>query len=168
MENSLLKNVFNIALNINVRSTTRTTPLGGGRNFRWNSPVILAFCVIVFFVHLAYQTTLYYSVSSTFSVPQNFDWRNPAHYLSLFLYIFGDNGRWDQISTPMLLIVIVGPITEERLGSIQLAFVILITSFIVGLVDVTLFRGGLFGPLCIAYLLIFLATFVNVKKATYR
>jgi hypothetical protein len=34
----------------------------------------------------------------------------------------------------------------------------------VGLVDVTLFRGGLFGPLCIAYLLMFLATFVNVKK----
>ena len=164
MDFSFLKAVINFAPNINLKLQRLETPLGKGRSFRWNSPIILLFCVIVFFVHLGYQTEFRDFFDTLFSVPRRFEWSNPSHYLSLVLYIFGDKGTWKHISTSMLLVVIVGPIIESRFGSIQLISMIIFTAFIVGLIDVLLFRGGLYGPLCISYLFTFLATFVNVKK----
>ena len=164
MNASFIQNLINFAPNINVKLPNFATPLGGGRNFKWNSPVILLFCLVMFFVHLGYQTEFRGAINSIFSVPTNFKWSNPTHYLSLVLYIFEDGGTWRNISTSMLLVVVVGPIIEARIGSIQLVSVIFFTAVFNGLIDVLLFRGGLYGPLCVAYLLMFLGTFVNIKK----
>lgn len=164
MDIAVVKNVFNVLVKLNISSTKNVTILSGGRAVRWNSPVILMFFLVVFVTHLASQTSYSNTISTMLSTPSTIEWLDASHYARLFIYIFGNHGRWDGISYPLMMIVIVGPIIEERLGSIQLAFIVLSTAFITGLLHALLFRNSLYGPSCIAYMLIFLGSFVNVKK----
>lgn len=134
------------------------------KGLSFNCPLTLAFVIIAFFVHLSYQTSFSREVQSIFVLHGNFDWNDIRDLLSLFLYIFSDDGRWSNISYSMMLIVLIGPIVEERIGTLQLAIAVTVTAIITGIVYVLLFNHNTYGPTCIAYLLIFLASFVNVRK----
>ena len=123
MNFSFVRSIFEVVLNFNFNTTKTVTHLSGGRVLRWNSPVILAFSLVVFIVHLSYQTSYGEIIGRTFSVGGPHSWADSSSIPNLFLYVFFDGGRWGNISASMMLIVLLGPIIEERIGSIQRDFV---------------------------------------------
>lgn len=134
------------------------------KGFTFNCPATLLFVSVVFLVHLAYQTDFRSKIDAYFALAANFRWGNVEDIASLFLYMFGDGGRWSHISYPMMLIVLIGPIMEERIGAVQLATAAIFTSVVTGALYVLLFNDRMFGPTSVAYMLVFLASFVNVRK----
>lgn len=91
-------------------------------------------------------------------------WENSIHLINFLTYALFDGGRLSNISYPMMMIVVLGPIIEERIGSIQLAFISILTILINGILYSILFTQKLYGPTCVAYMMILLAYFVNIKK----
>jgi hypothetical protein len=160
MNFSLIQKIEKLILSLNITRNI-TYPTKGGVIF--NCPITLAFLVVVFIVHLAFQTNFSDLFHHLFSVSKPFDWANPSSYLSLLLCVFSDDGRWQNISNPLFLIVLIGPIVEERVGPIQLVVAGIATTFITSLLHAILF-SNLYGPTCIAYMLVFMASYVNVKQ----
>lgn len=150
---------FVFSVNIPRREQSRTK---GGIIF--NCPLTLIFVMSIFIVHLAYQTSFSSYVNEIFTLPSSFNWSDPRQYLRFLFYVFGDSGRWTRISEAIMLIVLLGPIVEERIGFLQLSIAVVGTAVINGVLHAFLFRSEAAGPTCIAYLLVFLASFVNFPR----
>lgn len=67
----------------------------------------------------------------------------------------------------MLIILLVGPVLEEKYGSKNIFFMILCTALITGVFNIIFFpRVALLGASGIAFMFIVLVSFVNVKRDT--
>jgi rhomboid protease GluP len=148
MKFSFVERIENLILLLNITRNV-TYPTRGGVTF--NCPITLAFVVIVFVVHLGFQTNFSSLFRDLFSVSNPFEWAKPSSYLSLLLFVFSDDGKWQNISYPLLLIVLIGPIVEERIGSTQLVVSCITTAFITSFLYTILFNSNLYGPTCLAY-----------------
>ncbi len=89
--------------------------------------------------------------------------KNPLTYIRFFTHIFG-HLDWDHLSSNYLKILLLGPLIEEKYGSINLLIMILITAFIIGLVNFIIGKARIFGASGIAFMLIVLSAFVNVTQ----
>ena len=64
-----------------------------------------------------------------------------------------------------MLILVIGPLLEEKYGSGEVLFVILITAFVTGLLNFALFpQVQLLGASGVTFALILLSSFVSVKE----
>ncbi|MBS4534881.1 rhomboid family intramembrane serine protease [Clostridium sp. D2Q-14] len=88
---------------------------------------------------------------------------DPMQYIRLFSYILG-HGSWEHFSSNFLLILLLGPMLEEKYGSKELIKMILITAFVTGVINILLFDTGLIGASGIVFMLILLSSFSNVKR----
>lgn len=86
-------------------------------------------------------------------------------YVGLITHIFG-HGTWDHLLSNFMMILLVGPILEERHGSRSLAAMIGITALITGLINVTFFSHPLLGASGIVFMMILLASTVNFERGT--
>jgi membrane associated rhomboid family serine protease len=165
---NIIENLFNISGNT-VRGNTVNNQLTvnvhrhQGWRLKWNAPVVLIFSALILTVHLSYRTQYSYQLREFFSIPREFLFGNIEHYLRATLFVFGHQ-NWNELASNLTLILLIGPITEERYGSLQLVVMILLTALISGLVQSLLFGGGVIGASCIVYMLMLAASFVNTKK----
>ena len=103
----------------------------------FNSPVVLIFSLICL-ISLGLgvltggrTTTLFFSVyRSSLS--------DPLTYVRFIGHVFGHAG-WDHLISNLMLLLIVGPMLEEKYGSVNLLFVILITAIVTGVVNFVFF-----------------------------
>ena len=103
----------------------------------FNSPVVLIFSLICL-ISLGLgvltggrTTTLFFSVyRSSLS--------DPLTYVRFIGHVFGHAG-WDHLISNLMLLLIVGPMLEEKYGSVNLLFVILITAIVTGVVNLVFF-----------------------------
>ncbi len=127
---------------------------------KYNSPVILTFstiCLIAFF--FLGGTSLY---QQYFVIDSNFS--NVTDYASLVTYIFGHADE-AHILGNLTFILLLGPIIEEKYGGGSLAWMILVTAIVTGLIQVFVFPNiGLQGASGIVFMLIILVSFTNVHK----
>ena len=63
-----------------------------------------------------------------------------------------------------MLILLVGPMLEEKYGSKKLLGMIVFTAFITGLINIIFFDTALLGASGIAFMLILLSSFANIKQ----
>lgn len=165
---NIIENLFNVRDNI-VQGNTINNDLTinihrhQGWKLKLNSPVILVFSALILIVHLSYQTRYSYQIMEFFSVPREFLFTNINHYLRTISFVLGHRS-WNEVASNLTLILLIGPITEERYGSLQLIVMILLTAFISGLVQSFLFDGGVIGASCVVYMLMLAASFVNTRK----
>ena len=127
----------------------------------YNAPVILSFtllCVIVRFLGDDFTQTL-------FTVPPRLDWGNPVEYFRLFSHIVG-HGSWQHLIGNFTLILVIGPLVEEKYGSKPLLIMMLVTALITGILNVTFLSTGLLGASGIVFMLILLASMTNIKAGT--
>ena len=128
--------------------------------FTFNSPVILAFsaiCVIVFLLDIL---TNKISTSLLFCVYRS-SLLDPLTYLRFFTHVFGHSG-WDHLIGNLMLILIVGPMLEEKYGSRNMIILIAVTAFVTGLAHFILFPGSaLLGASGVAFALILLTPFTG-------
>lgn len=129
-----------------------------------NAPVVLTLsliCTVLLMIddNTSNATKPYCTVHGTF----HYD--DPVDYLRLFSHSVG-HANWTHLISNLSLILLIGPILEERYGSGVLLLMILATSLITGILNVLLFDTSLYGASGIVFMMILLSSFVNYRSGT--
>lgn len=121
----------------------------------YNAPVILTFALAAVVVQLLGETAAPYVTA----YPSFDGWKS---YLGLFSHILG-HANWDHLLGNFTIILLVGPILEERHGSVPLLAMIGITALVTGLFNVAITHDMLVGASGIAFMFIILASLANIR-----
>ena len=133
------------------------------KKLQYNSPVILSYafiCLVFLIINLI--TCGWFNKTFLISYPHA-SLLNPLTYLRSVLYIFGHSGV-AHFSNNMLLLLLIGPVVEEKYGSKRLIEMILSTAIVTSIINGLFFNAGLIGASGIVFMLIMLSAFVNVQK----
>ena len=87
---------------------------------------------------------------------------NPLTYIRFFTHILG-HSDWEHLSNNYLKILLLGPLIEEKYGSINFLIMILITAFVVAIANFIKGHVWLKGASCISFMLTVLSAFVNIN-----
>jgi membrane associated rhomboid family serine protease len=124
----------------------------------YNAPVVLTFAIAAVVAFIIEQT-----------VPATQGWfvayphLGDAHsYVGLFTHVLG-HASWEHLLGNFMLILLIGPILEERHGSLTLLFMILVTALMTGLANLVFSNGIVMGASGIAFMMILLASLANVR-----
>ncbi len=131
------------------------------KKLKYNSPVILTFTFICLLVLLLGAITDGYTTKKFFCVYRS-SLADPLSYIRVFTHILG-HSNFQHFFNNFLIILIVGPMLEEKYGSKLLLLLIIITAFITGIVQVIISSNALLGASGIAFMLIILTSFTNVE-----
>lgn len=129
----------------------------------FNSPVILSFVLISGIALIANYMTLGWSNTMFFTIYRT-SFTDPLFYLRLFTHVLGHAG-WEHYYSNMILILLVGPILEEKYGSWQLLSVIVAVALVTGIVHILLPEdSGLLGASGVVFAFILLASVTGTGK----
>lgn len=124
----------------------------------YNSPVVLTFALLAVaafgLTHLSETTKLWFV-----AWPKLLDTRS---YVGLFSHILG-HASWEHLLGNFMLILLLGPILEERHGSSQLLVMILLTALFTGLLNLAIGDGFILGASGVVFMMILLASMANVR-----
>lgn len=87
---------------------------------------------------------------------------NPLTYVRLITHIFG-HADWNHFMNNFLYILLIGPMIEEKYGSINLLIMIGVTAFITGMLNLVFSNKRILGASGIVFMLIVLSSFVNIE-----
>jgi GlpG protein len=124
----------------------------------YNAPVVLTFALTAVLVFIL-TSTVTESVRWFAAYPQ-LD-RTQA-YVGLFTHILG-HANWQHLIGNFMLILLLGPILEERHGSGPLMIMILLTALITGISNLIFSDGALMGASGVVFMMILLASMANVR-----
>jgi rhomboid protease GluP len=125
----------------------------------YNAPVVLTFAlaaVAVFAIGSQVPSFRMWFVAW----PEFHDTRS---YVGLISHILG-HASWQHLLGNFMLILLIGPILEERFGSLQLLIMILITALVTGIINVTISSDALLGASGIVFMMILLASTANIRE----
>ena len=131
-------------------------------NVRYNAAVILTFSLLATAVLVAYAI-FGSGVLRVFSVPGYMDFANPLAYVRLFTHVLGHES-WRHLMSNLLVILLIGPLLEEKYGSGKLLMMMAVTALVTAVLNIALFRTGLLGASGVAFMLIVLSSMVNLRK----
>ncbi len=126
---------------------------------QYNAPVVLTFAVLGTLV-LVLTSVLPGDVMTAFIVPGRLS--GITDIPRLFTHVLGHSGV-HHLYGNMLLILLLGPILEEKYGSARLLGMILATAFVTGVLNVALFDSGLLGASGVVFMMILLSSITNVR-----
>jgi len=124
----------------------------------YNAPVVLTFALAAVVVFIL-EKTVSGSVQWFVAYPAL---DRTQSYVGMFTHILG-HANWQHLIGNFMLILLLGPILEERHGSGSLLIMILITAFITGLANLMFSSGLLMGASGIVFMMILLASMANVR-----
>ena len=130
--------------------------------FQYNSKLILSYFFISFVVLVLSWITNKKSNDLLFSTYRSSIF-NPMTYIRLFTHVLGHD-NWKHFSSNFIYILLVGPMIEEKYGSLNLLIMILITSGITGIINSVISKNKLLGASGIVFMLIILSSFVNIES----
>lgn len=137
----------------------------GRLKLSFNSPVILGFTFICLLALVLNGVTDGWTNNSLFSV-YNSSLFNPLTYVRFIGHVFGHAG-WDHFIGNIMLLLVVGPLLEEKYGSSNILFVILSTALVTGIVHFIFFPGiQLLGASGVVFAFILLSPFTGMKEKT--
>ncbi|HSJ99893.1 MAG TPA: rhomboid family intramembrane serine protease [Kofleriaceae bacterium] len=129
----------------------------------YNAPVVLTFALLAVGVFI-----LGAGISSDF-VGKWFvakPWvREASDYVALVSHILGHKD-WNHLLSNFMLILLLGPLLEERFGSGKLLGMIVVTALATGLINLAIFDTGLLGASGIVFMMILLASTANIRQGT--
>jgi membrane associated rhomboid family serine protease len=131
----------------------------------FNAPVVLGFTVAACLVQVLSDSIFPSLNEHYFASLGHFDYGQVADYFRLFSHIAGHSG-WDHLVGNFSIILLIGPILEDRYGSKKLGLMMLVTAVITGILNVVLWDSGLLGASGIAFMMILLSSLVNFKSGT--
>jgi len=126
----------------------------------YNSPVILTFAIVAISVFLTDR--FLFSTMGYFSLPPHFNFTSPIAYFRLFSHIAG-HGSWPHLFGNFALILLIGPIVEEKYGAKKLLFMMMVTALVTSILNILIFSSGVLGASGIAFMLIILGSLTNFK-----
>lgn len=123
----------------------------------YNAPVVLTFALLAVVVQLLPSETQRQWFASHGSLDHG-----ASSYVTLFSHILG-HANWNHLLANFMLILLLGPILEERYQSLTLLGMIAITALLSGLVDVII-GSGTHGASGIVFMMILLASTANIRQ----
>jgi membrane associated rhomboid family serine protease len=131
---------------------------------KYNAPTVLTFTFISAIVLLLSQTLLRaYPLEELWFMVSGKGSFSPGSFrcwLTLFTHIAG-HANWSHLVSNFAVILLIGPILEERCGSYRLLLMILVTALITGLLNILFFSTALMGASGVVFMMILLASFTN-------
>ena len=128
--------------------------------FQYNAPVILTYffiCLITLFINkLTKNKTNFKFFSTSRDNPLN-----PLTYLNMFTHILGHDS-WTHLRNNFLYILLIGPMIEEKYGSIPLLKMILTTALLTSLINMIIGNKRILGSSGISFMLIILSSITNI------
>lgn len=131
--------------------------------FDYNAPVILTYFFICFLILMIDKLCRGNFSKTFFTTYKNDSLLNPLTYFKLISHSLG-HADWDHLYSNFIKILLIGPLIEEKYGSINLLIALVLTSLIIGIVNKILGKGGILGASGVAYMLILLSSFVNMEN----
>lgn len=131
--------------------------------FDYNSPVILTYFFICLIILLIDKLCKGKFSATFFTTYKNDLLLNPLTYFKLISHSLGHTD-WDHLYSNFIKILLIGPLIEEKYGSINLLIAMIITSLIIGIINKLFGKGGILGASGVAYMLILLSSFVNMEN----
>ena len=133
------------------------------RRFQYNSPVVLTFALVSLLVFWLNNLTGGRSNVLLFSVYRS-SRKNPLTYLRFFGHVLG-HSSWDHYTGNILMMLVIGPMLEEKYGSVNLLEMIALTALVSGIMHVILFPNAvLLGASGIVYMMILLSSLASMKQ----
>lgn len=131
----------------------------------FNSPVVIWFTLICFLALILGWVTKGWTTNTFFSVYRS-SVLSPLTYVRLVGHVFG-HANWEHFIGNIMMLLIVGPLLEEKYGSSNLVFVILATALVTGIVHCIFFpHVQLLGASGVVFAFILLSPFTSVKEGS--
>ena len=131
--------------------------------FDYNAPVILTYFFICLIILIVDKLCKGKFSATFFTTYKNDSLLNPLTYFKLVSHSLG-HADWDHLYSNFIKILLIGPLIEEKYGSINLLIAMILTSLIIGIVNKLFGKGGILGASGVAYMLILLSSFVNMEN----
>lgn len=129
----------------------------------FNSPVILGFSLICLLALVLDQITGGFTNRLLFSVYRS-TLMSPLTYIRFIGHVFGHAG-WEHFIGNITLILVVGPLLEEKYGSKNMVLVIVSTALVTGLFHFIVFPGvQLMGASGVVFAFILLSSFTSIEE----
>ena len=129
----------------------------------FNSPVILGFTLICLAALILNTITGGLANRMIFSVYRS-SMLNPLTYIRFIGHIFGHSG-WQHFIGNIMLILVIGPLLEEKYGFRNILAVILSTALITGIIHFMFFpHTMLLGASGVVFALLLLSSFVSITE----
>jgi membrane associated rhomboid family serine protease len=131
---------------------------------QYNSPVILTFTLLSAAVLFLTQFLGLSFLEPWFRVCPDVSMANPLSWPRLLTHVIGHANTAHLVGN-FTLILLIGPILEEKYGSKDILIMVLVTALLTGILQVTLFHNEcLLGASGIVFLLIILSSFTNFQS----
>lgn len=129
--------------------------------FSYNSPVILTFALLSLGVLLLSHLTDGRSTSALFCV-YRFRLTDILGYPRLFLHVLG-HSDYTHLASNICMMLVVGPMVEEKYGSKNVLISIAATAFVTGIVHIITSSAAMLGASGIVFMLILMASITNFR-----
>lgn len=129
----------------------------------YNAPFTLTFAFLAAFELLFNKLTGGQITREYFTLHPIFVFNDPLSYFRLFSHVIG-HADLAHFTSNFTLILLIGPILEEKYGTQTLLLMSLVTAFFTALLTLVLFPSYLLGASGIVFMMIILGSFANVKK----
>ena len=141
--------------------------MGTGKRIRlsFNSPVVLGFSIICLIALILGNVTNGASTKAVFSVYRS-SLTSPLTYIRFFGHVCG-HANWDHFIGNITMLLVIGPMLEEKYGSSNILFVILCTALVTGVVSFVFFpQVILLGASGVVFAFILLSSFTSIREGT--
>lgn len=137
---------------------------------KYNAPVSLTFSFVAFLALILNFVTGGLSNNALFSVHASPEFGDPLFYLRLFTHVLGHKD-WSHLLGNLAFILLLGPILEEKHGSLNVLAMVALTALCTGALHVILTGLGvngaghpsLLGASGVVFMFILLASFTNFQ-----
>lgn len=131
-------------------------------NFKINSILIISYFLVSFLALILNKLTKGKTNKVLFSSYRSSVF-NPLTYIRFFTHSIG-HLSWEHFSNNFIYILLIGPMIEEKYGTISLLMMFLTTSLITGVFNSLTSKSIILGASGNVYMLIVLSSFVNIES----
>jgi len=126
----------------------------------YNAPVVLTFSLLAAFIFVIDLMVPYNLIENFFVY---YGGVRPLDWLRLFLWPFG-HASFDHLFGNLSIILLIGPLLEEKYSSRYLAFGMVLTTIVVGAFQALFSSGGILGASGIVFMMIIMTSFTRKPK----
>ena len=136
--------------------------LKGLKRIQYNSPVVLTYSLAALAVMLIGDFTGNKSTMLLFADYRS-SFSDPLAYFRVFGHVLG-HANFEHFFNNFLLILLIGPMLEEKYGSKIIVCLIAFTAVVTGVIHLVISKDALLGASGVVFMFILLASFTNLRK----
>ena len=131
----------------------------------YNAPVVLTFSLLALAILVLDHWLGGRLIPRFFVTAPPFSVLDPLDYLRLVSHTLG-HANLGHLLNNLTMLLLLGPILEERYGSANMLKMILLTGLVVGLLNTLFFRSGLLGASSIVFMFVTLISIVDLRQGS--